>query len=113
VNPRVLLSTVGFLLAGAALGYAALEAGPLPAATALIFLVLLLTRFRSQPEQPGAYMVGAGLASAAILIAVMAGCSPPSCHFDIRTPLVVVVFIVLAVVGAGLLVRAVRQHRFS
>jgi chromate transport protein ChrA len=108
-----LLSTTGFLLAGAALGYAALSAGPLPAITSIVFLVLLLTRFRSQPEQPGAYMVGAGVAGAAILMAVMAGCSPPSCHYDIRTPFAVFVFIVLAIVGIGLLIRAARQGRFS
>jgi chromate transport protein ChrA len=113
VNGRVLLSTVGFLLAGAALGYAALAAGPLPAITSIIFLVLLLTRFRSQPEQPAGYMVGAGLAGAAILINVIAGCSPPSCYYDLRTPVAVLGFLLVAIVGAGLLVRAVRQRRFS
>jgi chromate transport protein ChrA len=112
VNTQI-LATAGFLLAGAALGYAALAAGPLPAITSIVFLVLLLTRFRSRPEQPGAYMAGAGLAGAAILIAAMAGCSPPSCHYDIRTPFAVFVFIVLAIVGTGLLVRAARQGRFS
>ena len=100
MNWRVLLSTVGFLLAGAALGYA------------IIFLVVLLARFRSQPEQPGGYMLGAGLAGAGILFKVIAGCLPPSCHYDIITPIVGVVFIVVALVGAALLVRAVRQHRF-
>jgi chromate transport protein ChrA len=113
VNWPVVLTTVAFLLAGAALGYAALAAGPLPAITALIFLVLLLARFRSRPEQPGGYMVGAGLAGAAIVISVMAGCSPPSCRYDIRTPLAVVIFLLVAVVGAGLLVRAALQRRFS
>jgi len=112
VNWRVLLSTVGFLLAGAALGYASLAAGPLPAVTSIIFLVVLLARFRSQPEQPGGYMLGAGLAGAGILFKVIAGCLPPSCHYDIITPIVGVVFIVVALVGAALLVRAVRQHRF-
>ena len=112
VSTRV-LSTAGFLLAGAALGYAALAAGPLPAITSIIFLVLLLTRVRSQPEQPGGYMVGEGVAGAAILIAVIAGCSPPSCHYDVRTPLAVVVFLLVALVGAGLLVRAIQQRRFS
>jgi hypothetical protein len=113
VRGRVLLSTAGFLVAGAALGYAALAAGPLPLITSIVFLVLLLTRFRSQPEQPGAYMVGAGLAGAAIILNVIAGCSPPSCHYDVRTPLAALVFLVVAVVGAGLLVRAARQRRFS
>jgi chromate transport protein ChrA len=113
VNWPVVLTTVAFLLAGAALGYAALAAGPLPAITALIFLVLLLARFRSRPEQPGGYMVGAGLAGAAIVISVMAGCSPPSCRYDIRTPLAAVIFLLVAVVGAGLLVRAALQRRFS
>ena len=113
MNGRVLLSAVGFLLAGAALGYAAIAAGPLPLITAVVFMILLFARFRSQPEQPGAYMVGVGLAGAAILITVIAGCSPSSCHYDIRTPLAAAVFILIAVVGAGLLVRAVQQHRFS
>ncbi|HEY4845907.1 MAG TPA: hypothetical protein VII89_09445 [Candidatus Dormibacteraeota bacterium] len=111
MNTRVLLSAVAFLLAGAALGYAALAAGPLPLITAIVFLVLLLIRFRSQPEQPGAYMVGAGLAGAAILINVIRECA--TCRYDMRTPLAVTVFLLVAVVGAGLLVRAVQQHRFS
>ncbi len=68
MNWRVLLPAVGFSLAGAALGYAALSAGPLPLITAIIFLVILLVRFRSQPEQPGGYMAGVGLAGAAILL---------------------------------------------
>jgi hypothetical protein len=112
VNWPVVLATAAFLLAGAALGYAALAAGPLPAATALVFMVLLLARFRSRPEQPGGYMVGAGLAGAAILIKVISECSPPSCHYDVRSPLAGAVFILVAVVGAGLLVHAVRQRRF-
>jgi hypothetical protein len=113
VNWSVLLSALGFLVAGAALGYASLAAGPLPAATSAIFLVILLTRFRRQPEQPGAYMVGGGSAGAVILFKVLSECSPPSCHYQVITPIVGVVFIVIAVVGAGLLVRAVMQHRFS
>jgi chromate transport protein ChrA len=113
VNWRALLSTLGFLLAGAALGYASLAAGPLPAATAVVFLVLLLSRFRRQPEQPGGYMVGAGLAGAGILFKVIVECSPPSCHYEVITPIVGVVFIAVALVGAGLLVRAARQRRFS
>lgn len=100
-------------MAGAALGYAALAAGPLPAATAIVFLLLLLSRFRRRPEQPGGYMVGAGLSGAAILFKVLADCSPPSCHYEILTPIVGVVFIVVAVAGAGLLVRAIQEHRFS
>jgi chromate transport protein ChrA len=113
VKPRVLLSTVGFLLGGAALGYASLAAGPLPAATALIFLVLLITRFKSRPEQPGGYMLGAGLVGAVILFKVMAECSPPSCHYETITVIVGVVFILVAIAGAGLLVRAILQRRFS
>jgi chromate transport protein ChrA len=113
MNGRVLLSAVGFLLAGAALGYAAIAAGPLPLITAIVFLILLLVRFRSQPEQPGAYMVGVGLTGAAVLINVIGGCSPPSCHYDVRTPLAAAVFILVAVVGAGLLVRAIQWRRFS
>jgi chromate transport protein ChrA len=113
VNWRVVLCALGFFLAGAALGYAALAAGPLPAATAIIFLVLLLSRFRRQPEQPGGYMVGAGLAGATILFKVIADCSPPSCHYDVLTPVVGIVFILIALVGAVLLVRAVVQRRFS
>jgi chromate transport protein ChrA len=112
VNWRVLLASVGYLFAGALLGYAALAAGPLPALTAIVFLVLLLVRFRRQPEQPGGYMVGVGLTGAALLINVIAGCSPPSCHYDARTPAALVVFILAAVVGAGLLVRAALQRRF-
>ena len=111
MNTRV-LSTAGFLLAGAALGYAALAAGPLPLITAIVFLVLLLARFRSRPEQPGGYMLGAGLAGAVILFKVISECSPPSCHYDARTPLAGIVFVVIAIIGAGLLVRAVQQRRF-
>jgi hypothetical protein len=107
----LLLTTVAFLLAGAALGYASLAGGPLPAATAVIFLVLLLFRFRRQPEQPGAYMLGAGSTGAAILINVIHGCT--TCRYDIRTPLAVIVFLLMAIAGAGLLVRAVMQRRFS
>ena len=106
------LTTIAFLLAGAALGYASLAGGPLPAATAVIFLILLLARFRSRPEQPGAYMLGAGLAGALILFKVIADCSPPSCRFELITPVVGVVFILLAISGAVLLVRAVTQRRF-
>jgi len=113
VNWPVVLTTIAFLLAGAALGYASLAAGPLPAATVVIFLVLLLTRFRRQPEQPGAYMVGAGLAGAVILFKVIAECSPPSCHYEVITPIVGLVYIVVAIGGAGLLVRAAMQRRFS
>ncbi|TMD50410.1 MAG: hypothetical protein E6I86_01110 [Chloroflexi bacterium] len=113
MNWPVVLTTVAFLLAGAALGYASLAAGPLPAATAVIFLVLLLARFRSRPEQPGAYMLGAGLAGAVILFKVIADCSPPSCHYEVITPIVGTVYIGVAIVGAGLLVRAVMQRRFS
>ena len=113
MNWPVVLTTVAFLLAGAALGYASLAAGPLPAATAVIFLVLLLARFRSRPEQPGAYMLGAGVAGAVILFKVIAECSLPSCTFQLITPIVGVVFIVVAVAGARLLVRAVMEHRFS
>jgi hypothetical protein len=109
----ILLTTIAFLLAGAALGYASLAGGPLPAVTAIIFLALLLARFRTRPEQPGAYMLGAGLAGAVILFKVIADCSPPSCRFEVITPIVGVVFILVAIGGAGLLVRAVRQHRFS
>jgi hypothetical protein len=109
----LLLTTIAFLLAGAALGYASLAGGPLPAATAVIFLVLLLFRFRLRPEQPGGYMLGAGLAGGLILFKVIADCSPPSCHYEVITPIVGVVFIVVAIAGAGLLVRAVMQHRFS
>ena len=113
MNWRVLLSAVGFLLAGAALGYAALAAGPLPAVTSIVFLVLLLVRFRSQPEQPGAYMIGGGLTGAVILFKVISDCSPPSCLYDVRTPLAGVVFIVVALGGAGLLAHAVLHRRFS
>jgi len=113
VNWPVVLTTIAFLLAGAALGYASLAAGPLPAATAVIFLVLLLTRFRRQPEQPGAYMVGAGLAGAVILFKVIAECSPPSCHYEVITPIVGLVYIVVAIGGVALLVRAAMQRRFS
>jgi chromate transport protein ChrA len=113
VNWRVLLSTIGFLLAGAALGYAALSAGLLPLITAIIFLVILLIRFRSRPEQPGGYMVGAGLAGGGILLKVISECSPPSCLYDSRTWLAVAVFVLIAVAGTGLLVRAVLQRRFS
>ena len=109
----LLLTTIAFFLAGAALGYASLAGGPLPAATAVIFLVLLLTRFRTRPEQPGAYMLGAGLAGAAILLKVIADCSPPACHYEVITPIVGVLFVVIATCGAGLLVRAVMRHRFS
>jgi peptidoglycan/LPS O-acetylase OafA/YrhL len=108
----ILLTTIAFFLAGAALGYASLAGGPLPAATAVIFLVLLLARFRSRPEQPGAYMLGAGLAGALILFKVIADCSPPSCHYQVITPIVGVVFIVVAIAGAGLLMRAAMQRRF-
>jgi chromate transport protein ChrA len=113
VDWRVLLSTVGFLLAGAALGYAALAAGPLPLITSIVFLGLLLARFRSRPEQPGGYMVGAGLVGGVILFKVISECSPPSCRYDVRTPLAGIAFIVVAIVGAGLLVRALQQRRFS
>jgi hypothetical protein len=113
VNWRVLLSTLAFLLAGAALGYAALSAGPLPLLTAIAFLVILLTRFRSRPEQPGGYMLGAGVAGAAILLKVISECSPPSCYYDNRTMAAVAVFVLVAVVGVGVLVRAVLQRRFS
>jgi hypothetical protein len=58
-------------------------------------------------------MLGAGLAGALILFKVIADCSPPSCHFELITPIVGVVLIVVAIGGAGLLVRAVMQHRFS
>jgi hypothetical protein len=109
----LVLTTIAFFLAGAALSYASLAGGPLPAATAVIFLVLLLTRFRTRPEQPGAYMLGAGLAGALILFKVIADCSPPSCRFELITPIVGVVFIVVAIGGAVLLVRAVMQRRFS
>ena len=112
MNWRVLLSTVGFLLAGAGLGYAALSAGPLPLLTAIAFLVILLVRFRSQPEQPGGYMAGVGLAGAAILLKVIADCSPPSCHYDNRTLIAVAVFVLIAVIGVGLLVQAVMYRRF-
>jgi len=95
------------------LGYASLAGGPLPAATAVIFLILLLARYRSRPEQPGAYMLGAGLAGALILFKVIADCSPPSCHYDVVTPIVGVVFIAVAIGGAGLLVRAVIERRFA
>lgn len=107
----VVLSAVAFLLAGAALGYASLAGGPLPAATAVIFLVLLLTRFRSRPEQPGAYMLGGGLTGALILFKVISDCSPPSCHYQTITLMVGFVFIVIAVGGAGLLARAVWARR--
>jgi hypothetical protein len=109
----LVLTTIAFFLAGAALGYASLAGGPLPAVTAVIFLVLLLFRFRRQPEQPGGYMLGAGLAGALILFKVVAECSPPSCHYEVITPIVGVAFIIVAIAGAGLLVRAVIQHRFS
>jgi hypothetical protein len=109
----LLLTTIAFFLAGAALGYAALAGGPLPAATAVVFLVLLLTRFRTRPEQPGAYMFGAGLAGAGILFKVIADCSPPSCHYEVITPIIGVVFVIVAIAGAGLLVRAVMERRFA
>jgi hypothetical protein len=113
VNWPRLLTAIAFFLAGAALGYASLAGGPLPAVTAVIFLVLLLFRFRRQPEQPGAYMFGAGLAGAVILFKVIADCSPPSCHYQVITPIVGVIFVLIALGGAALLVRAVVQHRFT
>jgi hypothetical protein len=109
----LVLTTIAFLVAGAALGYASLAGGPLPAATAVIFLGLLLARFRTRPEQPGAYMLGAGLAGALILFKVVADCSPPSCHYQLITPIVGALFIVIAIGGASLLVRAATQRRFS
>jgi peptidoglycan/LPS O-acetylase OafA/YrhL len=109
----LLLTTIAFFLAGAVLGYASLAGGPLPAATAVIFLVLLIARFRTRPEQPGAYMLGAGLAGGLILFKVIADCSPPSCHYEVITPIVGVVYVVVAIAGAGLLVRAIMQRRFS
>jgi len=109
----LILTTVAFFLAGALLGYASLAAGPLPAASAVIFLVLLLARFRSRPEQPGAYMLGAGLAGAVILFKVIADCRPLSCTFLLITPIVGAVFIIVAIGGAALLGRAVMQRRFS
>ncbi len=110
---RVLLTAVGFSLAGAALGYAALSAGLLPLITAIVFLVILLVRFRSQPEQPGGYMAGVGLAGAAILLKVISDCLPPSCNYDNRTLIAVAVFVLSAVIGIGLLVSAVLRRRFS
>jgi hypothetical protein len=44
---------------------------------------------------------------------VISGCSPPSCHYQVLTPLVGAVFIVVALVGAGLLVRAFLLRRFA
>ena len=73
----------------------------------------MLTRFRRQPKRPGGYVIGAGLAGAAILIKAIADCSPPSCHYDNRALAAAIVFILVVVVGAGLLVRAVLQRRFS
>ena len=113
MNWPVVLTTLAFLLAGAALGYAALATGPLPAITALLFLVLLLARVRSRPEQPGGYMLGLGAAGAIILFKVIAECSPPSCHYEVLTPIVGVIFILIALGGAGLLIRAVLQRRFT
>jgi chromate transport protein ChrA len=113
LNWPVVLTTIGFLLAGAALGYAALAAGPLPLLTAIVFLVLLLARLRSRPEQPGGYMLGVGSVGAGILIKGISACSPPSCHYEVLTPLAGAAFIVVALVGAGLLVHAGSQRRFS
>jgi hypothetical protein len=110
--PRI-LTTIAFFLAGAALGYASLAGGPLPAATAVLFLVLLIVRFRTRPEQPGAYMLGAGLTGGVILFKVIADCSPPSCHYEVITPIIGAVFVIVAITGAGLLVRAVMEQRFS
>lgn len=109
----LLLTTIAFFLAGAALGYASLAGGPLPAATSVIFLVLLLVRVRSRPEQPGGYMLGAGLAGALILFKVIADCLPPTCTYEVITPIVGVVYVVVAIAGAGLLVRAIMQRRFA
>ncbi len=66
--------TLGCLLAGAMLGYAALAAGPLPGVAWIASLAILLSRFKSQPEQPGTYMVGAGSAGAVVLSKVIAEC---------------------------------------
>ena len=112
MNWPLLVTTIAFFLAGALLGYASLAAGPLPAATAVVFLILLLARFRSRPEQPGAYMLGAGLAGAVILFKVIAECSPPSCTFLLITPIIGAVFIIVAIGGAALLGRAVMRRRF-
>ena len=51
-------------------------------------------------------MLGAGLAGAVILFKVIADCSQPSCTYQVITPIVGVLFTVVAIAGAGLLVRA-------
>ena len=58
-------------------------------------------------------MLGAGSVGAVILFKVIADCRPVSCTFLLITPIVGAVFVIVAIAGAALLVRAVMQRRFS
>ncbi|HYM49715.1 MAG TPA: hypothetical protein VET65_03990, partial [Candidatus Limnocylindrales bacterium] len=69
---RIPALAIGYLLAGAFIGYASLAAGPVAATLAVAMVIVLLVRFRHQPERPGAFLLGIGLGGATTLLQVIA-----------------------------------------
>ena len=90
--PTVLLC----LLVGAGCGYGTLAAGYIAAILALFLCVLLISR----PEQIGSFLTGYGVAGLIVLVHLILTCLSPSCHYDVSTPIAMVIFGLIAVAGA-------------
>jgi chromate transport protein ChrA len=102
-----------WLVGGVILGYATLAAGPIPAAVALVMLVVLLVKRRSMPEQAGGYLAGLGLSGAIVLLHVITTCSQPSCQFDPSTVPALVVCLLIVGFGVWFLIQAMQRQRFA
>ncbi|HYM51756.1 MAG TPA: hypothetical protein VET65_14455 [Candidatus Limnocylindrales bacterium] len=108
---RIAAIAIGYVLAGAFIGYASLAAGPVAATLAVVMVIVLVIRFRHQPERPGAFLLGIGLAGAATLLHVIATCVAPGCSYAPSTWPGVFVFLLLAAMGGWLLLRAAGMAR--
>jgi hypothetical protein len=102
-----------WLVGGVILGYATLAAGPIPAAVAVVMLVVLFVRRRAMPEQAGGFLAGLGLSGALVLLHVITTCGPPSCQFDPSTVPALIVCLLIAGLGVWFLMQAMRRQRFA
>jgi hypothetical protein len=102
---------------GLFMGYASLQAGPVAALGAALFLGLLLLRVRQRPELVGGYALGLGLMGVVLLGSIvlrMPACPQESATGECYAPVTsstAAVYAVIGLAGAALAFRGIRRLR--